>query len=59
METLNAFPTVAKDYSFTQRFRIGLKMQYLQFGIGTDLAETGKNTIKLSSNTGLFLRYEF
>lgn len=59
IETLNTFYTVNSYFSFSQRFRIGLKIQKIQFGLGADLAEKEQNNFSLDSNSGLFLRYEF
>jgi hypothetical protein len=60
VESLNTLPTSQSDgFLFSQRIRIGLKKQSFQFGLGTDLSETGRNSISLTTNTGLFLRYEF
>lgn len=59
LESLNTIPTGSEDYSFTQRFRLGLKWQLMQYGIGSDLSEKGKDSYAFTSNSGLFLRYEF
>ena len=59
-ECLNTFPTnQSAKFSFSQRIRVGLKNKNFQFGIGADLAETGRDLMTLTANTGLFLRYEF
>jgi hypothetical protein len=59
-EILNTFPTNQSEvFSFSQRVRIGLKRENFQFGIGSDLSETGRNSMSLVANTGLFIRYEF
>jgi hypothetical protein len=60
IESLNTFPTnQSARFSFSQRIRFGVKKKNFQFGIGTDLSETGRDSITLTANTGLFLRYEF
>lgn len=59
MESLNTIYAENSSFSFTQRFRIGLKMQKFQFGLGSDLAEKTQENSGFDSNTGLFLRYEF
>lgn len=60
MEFVNAFPTSAnKSYSYTQRFRLGLKIKEFQFGTGTEITETGRNKFMVTTNSGGFLRYEF
>jgi hypothetical protein len=60
VESLNTLPTSQLDgFSFSQRIRIGLKKQSFQFGVGADLTEKGRNSLNLTANTGLFIRYEF
>jgi hypothetical protein len=57
---VNAFPTLEqKNFSFTQRFRLGLKIKDLQFGVGLDLTQLGRNDFTKTENFGGFLRYEF
>lgn len=59
-ESVNAFPTDSlENISFTQRFRLGLKMGRWQFGVGFDGQQTGRKTWSNTNNTGSFLRYEF
>lgn len=59
-ELVNAFPTAEKkNYSFTQRFRLGIKLSAFQFGAGIDLAQLGRNNFSSTQNFGGFLRYEF
>jgi hypothetical protein len=56
LELINAAPTmIEKNYLFTQRIRLGLKMKAFQFGIGADFTQS----ISKTENLGLFLRYEF
>ena len=60
LELVNAFPTVEQNnFSFTQRFRLGLKIKEFQFGAGLDLSQLGRNDFSKSENVGGFLRYEF
>ncbi|NLH46166.1 MAG: hypothetical protein GX451_08595 [Acholeplasmataceae bacterium] len=59
IETLNTFLTENSSFSFTQRFRIGLKIRKTQFGLGADLVEKKQDEYSLDSNSGLFFRYEF
>jgi len=59
-ELVNAFPTVSeKNFSFIQRFRLGLKIRAFQFGTGIDLIQSGRNIFTKTNNIGGFLRYEF
>lgn len=59
-ELINAVPTVStKNYSFTQRIRLGLKLKELQFGCGGDISEIGRRKLETTDNIGLFLRYEY
>jgi len=60
VELVNAFPTAIHDnYSFTQRFRLGLALGEFQFGAGLDLTQLGRNDFTKTENFGGFLRYEF
>ena len=60
VESLNTFPTSQSyGFSFSQRIRIGMKKQSFQFGLGTDLSETGRDSLTLTANSGVFIRYEF
>lgn len=60
MELVNAFPThELHNFSFTQRFRLGLKLKGFQFGGGLDLIQIGRSEFTKSKNIGGFLRYEF
>lgn len=60
LELVNAFPTaVQNNFSFTQRFRLGLKTGNFQFGAGIDLSELGRKDYTNTINAGGFLRYEF
>jgi len=44
VEFVNAFPTTEQNnFSFTQRFRLGLKVKVFQFGAGFDLSQLGRN----------------
>jgi hypothetical protein len=60
LELINAAPTVIqKNYAFTQRIRLGLKMKAFQYGIGLDFTQSGRASFSKTENLGLFLRYEF
>jgi len=59
MESLNTFQSENDNYQFTQRIRTGLKKDNFQFGLGADFVENGKDSFDFSSNSGVFLRYEF
>lgn len=60
VELVNAFPTVEQNtFSFTQRFRLGLKVKEFQFGAGLDLSQLGREDFITTENFGGFLRYEF
>lgn len=59
IEFVNAFPTADKNnFSFTQRLRLGLKLDEFQFGVGTDFTQLGRNDFIKTENIGGFLRYE-
>ena len=60
VELVKAFPTVEQNiFSFTQRFRLGLKVKEFQFGAGLDLSQLGRKDFTTNENLGGFLRYEF
>jgi hypothetical protein len=60
IETVNTFPTLSSDnFSYAQRFRLGIQLKSFQFGLGTDFSENEKDNYDIHSNFGLFLRYEF
>jgi hypothetical protein len=60
IELVNAFPTDEQNtFSFTQRFRLGLKVKEFQFGAGLDLSQNGRSNYITTENFGGFLRYEF
>lgn len=60
VELVNAFPSVAQNnFSFTKRFRLGLKIKEFQLGAGLDLSQSGRNDFLKTENYGGFLRYEF
>jgi hypothetical protein len=60
LELLNVFPTASQNnYSFTQRLRLGLKRKVVQFGVGVDLNQSGRDNLAVTENTGGFIRYEF
>ena len=60
LELLNTIPsTDQKNYGFTQRMRLGLKIKEFQFGLAADFSEIGRSNYKKTSNSGVFLRYEY
>ncbi|MFM9839466.1 MAG: hypothetical protein ACKVOQ_14450 [Cyclobacteriaceae bacterium] len=60
LELLNNLPTEGNaNLNFVQRIRVGFKFDEVQFGLGLDLNETGKENFTNSTNAGVFLRYEF
>ena len=60
VELVKAMPTGGeRNFSFTQRLRLGLKLKTFQFGIGADFLQTGRTDFKTTINTGGFIRYEF
>lgn len=60
IELVNTFPTIDEKYfTFTQRFRLGLKLKEFQFGAGLDLTQFGRNDFIKNENLGGFFRYEF
>lgn len=59
-ELVNAFPaTRDKNFIFTQRVRLGIKMKAFQFGIAADFSEIGRRELSKINNLGGFLRYEY
>ncbi len=60
LESINTLPTSTNsNYIFTQRIRFGLSVSGGQFGVGTDVNETGRNNFTYTYNIGGFLRHEF
>lgn len=60
VESVNAFPTVSsQNFSFTQRFRLGLQFNSYQLGAGADFNQTGHTTFVRTYNLGGFIRHEF
>jgi hypothetical protein len=59
LELLGNFPSLDTNMNFTQRIRVGLKFDEVQFGLGLDLSEVGKENFTNTTNAGVFLRYEF
>lgn len=60
VESVNTFPTVrSTNFSFTQRFRLGLELNNYQFGSGADFNQAGNASFMKSCNFGVFIRYEF
>jgi len=59
-ESVNTFPTASADnFSFIQRFRLGVQLKTFQVGAGVDFTQTGNNTFTKSYNAGGFIRHEF
>lgn len=60
LELLSNFPTQeSANMNFIQRVRVGLKFDEIQFGLGLDINETGKDNFTNTTNGGVFFRYEF
>lgn len=59
LELLSNFPSLDTNMNFTQRIRVGLKFDEVQFGLGLDLNEVGKENFTNTTNAGVFFRYEF
>ncbi len=60
MESVNVFPTQTnRNFSFTQRLRLGFQYHAYQFGAGIDMSESGRNAFSTFYNAGIFLRHEF
>jgi hypothetical protein len=59
-ESINSFPSTNETYySFSQRLRLGLKLNSLQAGVGLDFNQTGRVNYICTQNLGGFIRYEF
>ncbi len=59
-ESVNTIPTfINNKYSLTERLRLGLGIKSYQFGLGTDLNQTGRVRFSGTYNVGIFLRNEF
>ncbi len=60
LELLNTISSTSqKNYAFTQRMRLGLKIKEFQFGLAADFSEIGRSNYKKTANSGIFLRYEY
>jgi hypothetical protein len=60
LELLNNFPTQENaNMNFIQRIRLGLRFDEIQFGLGFDFNEMGKDNFTNTTNGGVFFRYEF
>jgi hypothetical protein len=59
MESLNSLQSENDYFQFTQRIRLGLKKDNFQLGLGADFVENVTESFDFSSNSGVFLRYEF
>lgn len=59
-ESVNTFPTESsKNFSFTQRIRIGVQLKTYQFGVAADFNQSENNTYTKINNIGGFIRHEF
>ncbi len=58
IEFLNAFLPRSETFFCTQHFRACLKLKELQFGVGLDLSQSGRNDFTKAENA-VFLLYEF
>lgn len=62
MIQVELFPTLqmeTKFINFTQRLRIGPKINRLSMGLMADWNQTGKKNLTTTENYGAFLRYDF
>lgn len=60
LESVNAFPTEQlKNFSFTQRVRLGVQLHSYQFGAGADFSQAGRQNFSPLYNVGGFIRHEF
>lgn len=60
LEIINTLPTSGqKNYSFTQRIRLGIQYKSFQWGAAADFSASGKSHLNTSNNIGGFLRYEY
>lgn len=60
IETNTAFPAyTGGEPSLFQCLRLGLMFDGFQAGLGLDLTQKGKDNLKMTENTGVFIRYEF
>lgn len=60
VESINTFPTTsAQNFSFTQRFRLGLQFRNFQLGAGADFNQSGHTHFVTTNNLGGFIRHEF
>jgi len=60
LEFINTFPSFIQNYfTFIQRYRIGFRTKGIQYGVGLDFSQAGRNVYLKTENFGGFLRYEF
>jgi hypothetical protein len=60
LETINAMATEDNGTNnFIQRYRLGLKINDWQFGMGGDFSQAGNTTYNKLNNLGIFLRHVF
>lgn len=58
IELFSSFDYEQHQFS-TQRLRLGLDSQSLQFGIAVNISETGKDVVHSDTNPGIFIRKQF
>lgn len=60
VESISVFPVASADnFSFTQRFRVGIQRYGFQVGVGADFSQNGNTTFINLNNLGGFIRHEF
>jgi hypothetical protein len=60
LESINAMATEDNGTNnFIQRYRLGLKINDWQFGLGGDFSQAGNTTYNKLNNVGIFLRHVF
>lgn len=60
VESISVFPVASADnFSFTQRFRVGIQRYGYQVGVGADFSQNGNTTFINLNNLGGFIRHEF
>jgi len=60
LESINGIATEDNGTNnFIQRYRLGLKINDWQFGLGGDFSQAGNTNYTSTTNTGIFLRHVF
>ncbi len=59
LELFPVYNPSSEMWNFTQRIRLGTKIQNLVFGFMSDLNQSGKDIFSFAKNHGGFLRYDF